>query len=177
MNSSKLTFEAIHEGLPGVTADTCRSYVTSACVCLKAHNHSQPVELTVEGIVEDRHELIWTHPTDQALRENEDLSEAAENGALAIAFITALAFTSYTVVKRSRKYTGFDWLLGHQGQDLQGAARLEVSGLHSGNDSQYRTRCKKKLAQSTPSDSGGLPAYASVTNFIKPITRLAKRDV
>ncbi len=49
-------------------------------------------------------------------------------------------------------------------------ARLEVSGIGKGNQSQINTRVKLKTEQTHTSDAQGLPAYIIVVDLGRPIS-------
>ncbi len=97
----------------------------------------------------------------------------AEHGALAIAFFVIQRVTDFTVVRQSRKKTGFDYWLGykkeHVNYDPQNflLARLEISGIFNGTEQDVKSRVKKKMDQVNRSASLNLPAYISVTEFGK----------
>lgn len=54
-------------------------------------------------------------------------------------------------------------------------ARMEVSGIRNGNDSQVRARVKQKLRQMNRSNDQELPAYAIVVEFGRPLAEIKKR--
>ena len=112
-------------------------------------------------------------------RAYEDLERATELGAYGVAILLVKDQTGLTAIRQSRKGTGFDYWLGPDGADdqlvFQNAARLEVSGILSGTDSQFLTRVKQKLKQTEASDNSGLPAYACVVEFSRPQAEVATK--
>ncbi|NJR70797.1 MAG: hypothetical protein HC771_20780 [Synechococcales cyanobacterium CRU_2_2] len=117
--------------------------------------------------------------TDQMRLCWNDLEYTTEQGAYAIALLLTEWLTDFTVIRRSRKGTGYDYLLGYadenQGDNyLRGMARLEVSGIRSGNSSLIRTRVKLKQAQVRPTD-GVLPAYIVVIEFSHPLAQVVRK--
>ena len=78
--------------------------------------------------------------------------------------------TSYTVIERSRKGTGFDYMLGDSLDPLfTPKARLEVSGIMRETDGNtLDMRFHQKTAQTDKSDGTRLPAYVSVVEFSTP---------
>ena len=112
-------------------------------------------------------------------RAYEDLERATELGAYGVAILLIRDQTGLTAIRQSRKGTGFDYWLGPDGADdqlvFQDAARLEVSGILSGTDSQFLTRVKQKLKQTEASDSTGLTAYACVVEFSRPQAEMATK--
>jgi hypothetical protein len=109
-----------------------------------------------------------------------DKEEATEFGACAIAILVILDLTDYTVISRAAKGGGFDYWLGKEENDeelpsYQNKARLEVSGILRGNDSDIQSRVRKKLKQVEPSDDTTLPAYIVVVEFSKPLSLVVKK--
>ena len=90
--------------------------------------------------------------------------------------ILIVELTEYTVVRRSRKGTGFDYWLGHQNAvaPFQDAARLEISGIHRGDLRDVRARVTRKKQQTALSD-GKLPAYIVVVEFSRPLSYVVKK--
>ena len=101
------------------------------------------------------------------------------------------------VLSRSYKGTGFDYLLGDRNvaevsnaeraatlewaevlrdDGLVVRARLEVSGIMRGTDVQVRRRVSSKLEQMSVSDGWGVPGYAVVVEFGRPLAVIAERD-
>ena len=121
--------------------------------------------------------LNW-NPTDEQTRKCcSDMQDATELGAYGIAFLLIRRLTTYTVIERSRKGTGFDYWLGEGKSDypFQKHARLEVSGILKGTEGEINSRVKQKLAQTQPSDGGGLPAYIVVVEFGEPTSRVVRK--
>ena len=90
--------------------------------------------------------------------------------AVAVSVMLALRQTDYTVIERSRKGTGFDYMLGDR-QDLlfTPKARLEVSGIMRETDGNTAgLRFLQKAAQTAKSDDTRLPAYVAVVEFSAP---------
>jgi hypothetical protein len=52
---------------------------------------------------------------------------------------------------------------------------LEVSGLRKGNESDIKSRLKRKKEQTKRSDGVLLPAYIVIIEFGKPQSQVAKR--
>jgi hypothetical protein len=99
----------------------------------------------------------------------DDHQEATEAGATGLAFLLILNLTEFTIIRRARKGTGFDYWLGFKDAELpfQDAARLEISGILKGDAHEMRSRVRKKLKQTQPTD-GVLPAYIVVVEFGSP---------
>jgi hypothetical protein len=145
-------------------------------VCLAYHGHGENVRLPVQvRFGADLSERIFglTRPavTEQMRLCYNDLTEATEYGACGIAILVARELTALTIVKRSRKGTGFDYWLGQGKSDRQlfeETARLEVSGILLGDRNVVQGRIQQKLDQTLRSAASGLPAYVVVVEFGYP---------
>jgi hypothetical protein len=112
-------------------------------------------------------------------RAYNDLQRTTELGACGVAILLVRQVTGLTVVRASKKGTGFDYWLGRPTSEerlpFQESARLEVSGILSGTESQFSSRVKKKRRQTEVSDSTRLPAYAVVVEFGQPQAEVSER--
>ena len=104
-----------------------------------------------------------------------DLEEATQQGAYAVAILLIRALTGYTVIERSRKGTGFDWWLGTEDNLFQGKARLEVSGILRGTMRRINSRIKARMDQTRQSDKLALTAYVVVVEFGTPRAKVVQR--
>jgi hypothetical protein len=90
--------------------------------------------------------------------------------------LITLEFTNYTVIKKSRKGTGFDYWIGNENDETDifaESARLEVSGIKNPRtEADFENRVREKVRQVKPTDNIGLPAYIIVTDFKAPKTRV-----
>lgn len=174
-----LDLQQLEAGIPALTEALGRVHAEAAAVCLENQGHQEPARLHVRKIETPKYDLRWPAITDAMRRAYEDLERATELGAYGVAILLVKDQTRLTAVRQSRKGTGFDYWLGPDGTDdqlvFQDAARLEVSGILSGTDSQFLTRVKQKLKQTQPSDSSGLPAYACVVEFSRPQAEIATK--
>jgi hypothetical protein len=127
---------------------------------------------------EEKHTFAVLRPevTEQMKRCYNDPEEATEQGACAVAILLVKVLTGLTTVDQSRKGTGFDYWLGSDGDlPFQYKARLEVSGIRSGDDAALRSRVSLKLKQTQRSDSLRLPVYVVVVLFSRPMAHVVKR--
>jgi hypothetical protein len=165
-NTVVLDLRELESGIPALTQALGRVHAEAAAVCLENQGHQEPVRLAVRKIDTPQYDLRWPALTDTMRRAYEDLERATELGAYGVAILLIRDQTGLTAIRQSRKGTGFDYWLGPDGTDdqlvFQNKARLEVSGILSGTDSQFLTRVKQKLKQTEASDNSGLPAYACV---------------
>jgi hypothetical protein len=165
----KLSLTALAEGMPGMTPACGRSLAESAAVCLEERKHQQGVKLTTSGISVAPYNVDWPPVDDQMRRCYNDLQEATERGACGVAILVIKEITGKVVVERSKKGPGFDYWLGDADDDLlfSGKARLEVSGILAGTNSQIRSRAKQKKEQIKPSDQMA-PGFVAVVEFSAP---------
>jgi len=131
----------------------------------------------VSGISNTAFQVQWEGEVTEQLRNTwNDEQEATEFGACAIAILLVLELTPYTIIRRSRKGTGFDYWLGYKAMEkpFQDAARLEISGILAGDSNAVKARIAKKKRQTTPSN-GMLPAYIVVVEFSKPLSHVVQK--
>lgn len=174
-----LDLRQLEAGIPALTQALGRVHAEAAAVCLENQGHQEPVRLVVRKTDRPQYALSWPALTETMRRAYEDLERATELGAYGVAILLVRDQTGLTAIRQSRKGTGFDYWLGPDGTDdqlvFQSAARLEVSGILSGTDSQFLTHMKRKLEQTKVSDTSGLPAYACIVEFSRPQAEVATR--
>lgn len=168
-------------GIPALTPYWGGALAEAAATCFENQGHRSGVRMAVEYTASDTHrrgfKVRWDPVTDQTLRCCNDLQEATEYGAVGVAVLLTKELTEFTAIERSRKGTGFDYWLGHQREEVlpfQHAARLEVSGILSGDDADISARVKAKLRQTRRSD-GTLPGYVAVVEFGRPEARVVRK--
>lgn len=175
------TIKGVAPRLPSHWTET---RLEAAIYCLEHNNHASGVKIEVNDKDSD-HIVEWKKPVDSKVRAMwADHDVAAEHGAEGVAAVMAKAKTPYTILRRSSKSTGIDyWLTDKKSKKSVSnslllfqdeSARLEVSGLMTGTNSQYNARVKKKEKQTQRSANTGLPAYVSVTDFGRPRTTFKK---
>lgn len=182
---------------PG-TSPVYGAALAEACsVCLERCNHVSGVRLSVTGLGDGDYRLFWDAVTRQMFRTWNDPDEAVEHGAACLAEFIVKEEIGHMVLSRSYKGTGFDYLLGDRNVDevssaeraatfewaevlrddsLVVRARLEVSGIMRGTDVQVRGRVSRKLEQMSVSDGWGVPGYAVVVEFGRPLAVIAERN-
>lgn len=173
----ELVLAKLEEGLPGISPSLGTTLAEASIICLHSHKHVAGVELDVQGMVSQSFKILWEKEvTDQLQRSWEDEQDCTELGACAIAILLILELTPYTVIRRARKGTGIDYWLGYRNTDLifQDSARLEISGILSGDAGNVRSRVNQKKRQTKPSD-GSLPAYVVVVEFSHPASHVVKK--
>lgn len=164
------------KGFPAITPSFGQYLADAGAVCLSSQGHNNGQKLKVEGIHSSNYILYWPKVTDQMKRCLNDPEVATEHGALGIAILLIKKIINYEVIQRSRKGTGFDYWLGDTTDILfQNKARLEVSGIRSGNQRLINQRIQKKINQTNPSDNTKLIAYVVVVEFGQPLAEVIQK--
>ena len=176
-----LNLQHLSQGLPAITPAFGAAIAEACAICLTDEAHEPGVILKVEGEFSIQFHLAWQLVTEQARRCWKDEEYTTEQAAYGIAFLLILHLTNLTVIERSRKGTGFDYWLGSQDSNpmlpFQRMARLEVSGIRKGNQSQINTRVRQKKDQTGVSDAEGLPAFIIVVEFSRPISVVSTKQI
>ena len=174
-----LDLNELEQGMPALTPACGKAMAEAAGVCLESQNHAWGVELQVIGGVRESYVLDWPKITDQTQRTWNDMQDATEDGATAIAILLSKNELGYSVIQRSRKGTGFDyWVGGDDANPLQRKARLEISGILRSRVNAVReikARVNQKLRQ-TERTKSSLPTYVIVVEFGRPIAEVKQYE-
>lgn len=189
-------------GNPGITAEKGSALAQAAAVCLEEQGHNQGTLFTIRGNVSNRTcPLAWPPANSQGRRTWNDAQEATAEGASGIAALLANREIGHQVILRSRKSTpqdptGFDYWLGDydiinmsdverritdnlaiflEDDGIAVRARAEVSGIRNGYDYTVNRRVDEKLEQMGRSDHLGIPAYAIVVEFGRPLAVVSEK--
>ncbi len=172
----QLDLVRLHEGYPSLTPASGARLGYVAAICLEERRHRRGVMMEVSGSFSVTFSLQWSKTTDQMRREFSDPDEATEDGACGIAILLVGQLTEFQIVRRSWKGPGFDYWLGKKTDTLlQNAARLEVSGIRSGDAKNIQARCRQKVEQTKKSDSLRLPAFIVIVEFGGPAAVMVSR--
>ena len=188
MNHSRIDLAKLFEGLPGLTKRLGGVHYEAALVCLEKHHHQSGVQCHLNSLNENLStlELVWAEEITEQIRNSwNDLSETTEWGAAGIAILVILECTEYTVIRRSKRGTGFDYWLGYKKDFddvdenvLKDEACLEVSGILSEQKTgRIKQRVKEKVRQTKKSDDLEMPAYIVVVEFSSPVVYMVDRMV
>lgn len=161
----------IKQGTPGISPVEGANLYENCVVALHISGHPSPVTLYVSGYKNCEYSFLWEDVFNEQLsRTYNDEQSVTERAAVAVSVLLALRQTSYTVIERSRKGTGFDYMLGDsQDRFFNPKARLEVSGIMQETKSNTcELRFRQKSRQTAKSDATRLPAYISVVEFATP---------
>lgn len=175
---SDLTLNTLQQGLPGLTPIWGQFLCEASAYCFEFHKHPKGVELKVKGMSDTAFKIYWEGDiTEQTRNSWNDDQEFTEYGACGIAILLILKLTGFTVIQRARKGTGVDYWLGHKNAErpFQNAARLEVSGILSGDTNAVRARVNKKRKQTQPTDNTSLPAFIAIVEFSEPQSHLVQK--
>jgi hypothetical protein len=116
-----LTLDSLVQGFPHIPSEGGAMMAQAAMICLDHQAHAPSIRLVVDGDFTATFALSWSEEvTEPKRRFWNDLDEAVQQGAYAVAILLIRALTGYTVVERSRKGTGFDWWLGTDDNLFQG---------------------------------------------------------
>lgn len=173
-----LTLGELSNGLPAITAEYGSVLAQAGAICFEDQNHQNGVELEVKGTYQAKYQVYWQPVTEQMLRCWNDAEFTTEQGAYGVAILLMIDLTEYTIIERSRRGSGFDYWLGNKdnnGLPFQNVARLEVSGIRSGDESLVKARVSQKIKQVSPTDATKLPAYVVVVEFNKPLSQVVKK--
>lgn len=176
MSGANIHLSLLGAGMPGLTPICGLMLAEAAAVCLEDRTHKTGVTFDLAGIATEQLLLEWDAVDEQKRKTYHDMQEATEWGACGLAILMIKRATGQVVLERSRKGLGFDYWIGSEdvdtGADLfAGKARLEVSGILEGTQSQLKARVKQKKLQIEPSKAIA-PGYVAVTEFSAPVTHV-----
>lgn len=160
------------ENLPYLSSEIIACKGKAAALCLEKQGFHPGVNLDITGSIENSIQVFWENLTEKDFSSFNDLQEATEWGAEAIAFVIIRYMTNFEVIKRSRKGTGFDYHLSTNINEslFQQSAKLEVSGIFTKTKSNnIESRIKLKITQATRY-SQDLSLFVVITEFSSPET-------
>lgn len=174
----ELRLAGLAEGrLPGVSRVIGAHLAEAAAIRFEDQDHSEGVELSVDGDFKDIYEVYWMdRVTDQMLRSWGDEEYTTEHAACGVALLLICDLTDYTVISRSHKHTGIDYWIGTEAENedeppsFERKARLEVSGIRA-NPSDIQDRVNKKLRR-LDKYPNPLPAYIIIVEFSTPLSKV-----
>jgi hypothetical protein len=170
-----LFLSSLAEGALGVTPAFGLFMAEAAAVCFDERGHRSPVSLQIEGDLSAVFDVHLLEVTRQMKNAHHDKEEATEYGACAIAALVLRDLVGLTILRRSKKGTGFDyWLAPEDSPLFRNASRLEVSGIRRGGEREIRARVRAKERQIAQS-SLSLPVYLAVVEFGAPRVRIVMR--
>ena len=163
---------------PGVSAGSCEAFSEAAEVCFARH-HEPPRTLLHVACAgkESTRFLKWSQPDETAKRSCGNRNDATRDGAYIVSLAVVERELGMVALSRADTRTGADYYIGKPGlPDLEGAFRLEVSGVDEGGLADVRKRLKSKEDQAARGDCP-LPAYASVVGFRQAAVLVSQVEV
>ncbi|KWT95091.1 hypothetical protein [Candidatus Magnetominusculus xianensis] len=161
--------------IPALTRHFGSILAECAAVCLEEQGNYTGVGLKVEGDYEELFKLTLPEVTQQMRNCYNDREVATEHGAYGVAIMLILSLTEYTIIERSRKGTAFDYWLGKKGDNylFNNRARLEVSGIRKGDDSDIINRSRIKIIRLIKQIES-IPTFIIIVEFSKPKSNIKK---
>jgi hypothetical protein len=168
-----INISELNYGLPTITPAYGQGLAEAAAFCLSKNSHqsSNCILNCIKTLKDDieSYQLFWDDLDPRVESTYGDLEEATEYGAMGIAILLSTKLIKYSTVERSMKGTGIDYWIGEKNNDMfQRKARLEISGIFRGNDSQFKLRLNQKFKQTTISDGLGYDCFVSIIEFSMP---------
>ncbi|MBF0567830.1 MAG: hypothetical protein HQK95_03085 [Nitrospirae bacterium] len=161
--------------IPALTRHFGLILAECAAVCLEEQGNYSGVGLKVEGDFEELFRLTLPEVTQQMRNCYNDSEVATEHGAYGVAIMLILDLTEYTVIEKSRKGTAFDYWLGKRDDNYlyNDRARLEVSGIRKGDDSDMTYRSKIKLSRLLKQQNP-MSAFIIIVEFSRPKSNIKR---
>ena len=170
-----LLLNKLAEKFPALDPSFLLTLAHAGAVCFEERGHQCGVSLQVSGDYEKAYAIFWPKLNDQIRRTWTDADKTTEHGAYGVAFLLISDLTGYNVLEQSFRWTGFDYWIGEDSEmPFQRKARLEVSGIRSGNRTEIAARVQQKLKQTNQSD-GKFPAYIVVVEFGNPLAKVVRK--
>lgn len=166
----------LHERHPGLTPEVGASFAQAAEVALSRHG-APPclVEVRALGGCTER-PLDWREPDDRAQKAWANRDDTTRDGAYSVSLAAVETELGLLAVSRAEVKSGADYFVAPEGAtDLEGAERLEVSGISEGARSAIKARVKQKLDQAAAGQSD-LQAIVSVVAFKERVVVLERLD-
>lgn len=161
----------------GLTKAQGNDLAEAAAFCLALSGHLQGVQLRVTGVTSGSYQITWKRLPNNIAEARNDHEEATEAGAQGVAILLAQRHLGYEVILRSRKRTGYDYMMRKVGAHGEAStARFEVSGILSGTASDINSRSNRKVKQVKEQEEPGdvTPAFVVIVEFGTPTARIVQ---
>lgn len=178
----QISIDDLKAGINKISSVVCAYYAESASVCLKRMNHQpQMTQLLIKkGQTQEHVNLLWSEvERDEGYL---DMVNTVENGAYGVSFLVVLHSTQYTIAQQAFRGKGFDFWLS-QKEESDGYdpynflnAKLEVSGILDGGESQIAERKRQKEEQIKKGADLEFPCIVSIVEFGTPECNLTFHD-
>ncbi len=176
--------ENLKHKITDYSSSQCDYYSEACIVTLERQNHRSGVSMLVDGTMQGSYCLEWqASPNTNGWQAKRKL---VENAATAIAFFLVAETTEYSTIIESEILqgegtTGIDYWLSygkeHDSYDEDNfmRARLEISGINTGDAKHIQSRLDKKIEQVKASDETGTPVYIVIVEFGTPVAILFEK--
>ncbi len=152
---------------PRLDAHHMATFAQAARVCLDRH-HVPPIRLSIiEDEFQNSSELRWIPPTDTMRRSWGEQNDTIEWGAVGVTLAVLGTARGLVATQRAQRGSGADYYvapLDASDDDLEGAIRLEISGIDRGESQELVRRLAQKIDQLKSGDSN-TPGIAVVVGF------------
>src|SRR5437870_11898799 len=102
-DATALTLDGLVHGFPHIPSEGGAMMAQAAVVCLDHEAHRSSVRLVVDGAFTATFSLAWSEGVTEAKRRFwNDLEEATQQGAYAVAILLICALTGYPVIEMAR---------------------------------------------------------------------------
>ncbi|MDQ1328053.1 MAG: hypothetical protein QG641_1338 [Candidatus Poribacteria bacterium] len=182
--SGKLNLNSLVSGILALPKGKASMLMETCIWCLLKCDHPNGVKIQVVDC--GKHVCYSIHWPDEEIDKNAvfrsyNKDDAIEHGAEAITFLLIREQTPYTIIRRAVSRTGIDYWLGFKSENSKNLfgktdARLEVTGIleEKGNNT-VKSRIKKKLKQTTPTDNT-FRVFVSVVEFSQPYAEMVLKN-
>ncbi|MCY4465391.1 MAG: hypothetical protein OXE46_07635 [Chloroflexi bacterium] len=179
-----LDLDDLSTDIPALTGALALQMQEAVVMCMNSQEKSSGVSCDLRNLDEALGNLriLWKMSYSERIRRAfGDSRNAAERAGEAIAILTVLAFTDYTVIERARIGSGFDFWLSRTDDNeeylFQHEMGLESKGLsHAKYPSQIVTAVRDGLAQIRKSKYAKLPALVVATEFSRPVIYMVQYE-
>lgn len=160
----------------GLTQSFLMCLRDAATVCFDERGHAPGVAMQVLGSKPAEYAVFWYEVDDAMKRTWADRDYATEHSAYCIAFLLVHDLKGMISIERSKKENGFDYWIGvkdHRYSLFQKKARLEVSGIRTGQENSVATRLDEKVTR-LKKYKNPLSAIVIIVEFGTPQARITE---
>ena len=175
-----LKLESLADGIPVIFGGGHHWLIQKCVFSLDKQGHASGVILHVvqEADADCNFSLIWDLEVNEQLRKaHADSIESVEDSAKALSFLLIRELTPYTAVEQAQRGTTIDYFLSEKDRNddliFNNTARLEVSGINTGDMQLVDARVKDKLDRLKYDP---LPAYIVVVEHKVPLAKMVVKS-
>ena len=175
-----LSLESLTEGIPVIFGGNHHWLVQKCVFSLDKQGHASGVQLNVlqESCPDCAFHVTWELEVNEQLRKaHADSVESVEDSARALSLLLIRELTPYTAVEQAQRGTTVDYYLSEKDRNddliFNNTARLEISGINSGDMQQVNARVKEKLDRLKKDYT---PAYIVVVEHKAPLAKMVVKS-